>query len=130
MIFFFTSISRHTICALVTGVQTCALPISLRSFLAGAGLDHLDLSGENAAALMHAAGEAFREMVQGLREVLMARSTIKNEFRLEATMIRPANNNPLKFSISVEEALAAMVRRAKPGYRSEKGRVGEEGVGT
>src|SRR3546814_10070243 len=27
--FFFLSRSRHTICALVTGVQTCALPISL-----------------------------------------------------------------------------------------------------
>src|SRR3546814_5870129 len=27
MIFFFTSRRRHTICALVTGVQTCALPI-------------------------------------------------------------------------------------------------------
>src|SRR3546814_16698871 len=28
--FFFSSIRRHTICALVTGVQTCALPISQR----------------------------------------------------------------------------------------------------
>src|SRR3546814_5096821 len=27
--FFFSSIRRHTRCALVTGVQTCALPISL-----------------------------------------------------------------------------------------------------
>src|SRR3546814_5091408 len=27
MLFFFTSRRRHTICALVTGVQTCALPI-------------------------------------------------------------------------------------------------------
>src|SRR3546814_5926613 len=27
MIFFFSSIRRHTRCALVTGVQTCALPI-------------------------------------------------------------------------------------------------------
>src|SRR3546814_1745731 len=26
--FFFASVRRHTICALVTGVQTCALPIS------------------------------------------------------------------------------------------------------
>src|SRR3546814_3305748 len=26
-LFFFSSIRRHTICALVTGVQTCALPI-------------------------------------------------------------------------------------------------------
>src|SRR3546814_7907954 len=29
-IFFFSSRRRHTRCALVTGVQTCALPISLR----------------------------------------------------------------------------------------------------
>src|SRR3546814_8851617 len=30
--FFFSSRSRHTRCALVTGVQTCALPILLRWF--------------------------------------------------------------------------------------------------
>src|SRR3546814_2397339 len=30
MLFFFLSRRRHTRCALVTGVQTCALPISLR----------------------------------------------------------------------------------------------------
>src|SRR3546814_9902322 len=29
--FFFSSRRRHTRCALVTGVQTCALPISLRA---------------------------------------------------------------------------------------------------
>src|SRR3546814_3035706 len=29
-IFFFSSRRRHTRCALVTGVQTCALPISIR----------------------------------------------------------------------------------------------------
>src|SRR3546814_21198050 len=32
MIFFFSSRRRHTRCALVTGVQTCALPILLREF--------------------------------------------------------------------------------------------------
>src|SRR3546814_18813357 len=31
LFFFFSSRRRHTRCALVTGVQTCALPISLRS---------------------------------------------------------------------------------------------------
>src|SRR3546814_1678417 len=29
--FFFSSRRRHTMCALVTGVQTCALPISIRA---------------------------------------------------------------------------------------------------
>src|SRR3546814_8846914 len=32
-LFFFSSRSRHTICALVTGVQTCALPILSMPFL-------------------------------------------------------------------------------------------------
>src|SRR3546814_3781876 len=31
-LFFFTSRRRHTRCALVTGVQTCALPISRHAF--------------------------------------------------------------------------------------------------
>src|SRR3546814_7130368 len=33
MFFFFSSRRRHTRCALVTGVQTCALPIYLRAAL-------------------------------------------------------------------------------------------------
>src|SRR3546814_18979179 len=33
MFFFFSSRRRHTRCALVTGVQTCALPISWRNLL-------------------------------------------------------------------------------------------------
>src|SRR3546814_1832817 len=35
LLFFFSSRRRHTICALVTGVQTCALPISLHDGGAG-----------------------------------------------------------------------------------------------
>src|SRR3546814_16129531 len=36
--FFFSSRRRHTICALVTGVQTCALPISTETKTLGAGI--------------------------------------------------------------------------------------------
>src|SRR3546814_1626902 len=36
MFFFFTSRRRHTRCALVTGVQTCALPIYLAQYTSGA----------------------------------------------------------------------------------------------
>src|SRR3546814_9936012 len=38
--FFFSSRRRHTSCALVTGVQTCALPISMTGMNVGAG--HMD----------------------------------------------------------------------------------------
>src|SRR3546814_5530005 len=38
MLFFFASRRRHTRCALVTGVQTCALPILVSDDLGGLGL--------------------------------------------------------------------------------------------
>src|SRR3546814_2415829 len=40
LFFFFSSRRRHTRCALVTGVQTCALPISRHYFRRCAGLCH------------------------------------------------------------------------------------------
>src|SRR3546814_12093438 len=43
--FFFSSRRRHTRCALVTGVQTCALPISFEKFTWAMGLDY-QLSGD------------------------------------------------------------------------------------
>src|SRR3546814_2172766 len=48
VLFFFSSRRRHTRCALVTGVQTCALPISLAVLLPLGALAwqaaHADLS--------------------------------------------------------------------------------------
>src|SRR3546814_17936089 len=41
IIFFFSSRRRHTRCALVTGVQTCALPISIRVATRAHGIDFI-----------------------------------------------------------------------------------------
>ena len=49
-------------------------------------------------ATMLALGKAFRNLVAGLRAVLIARAQIKSEFRIEQTMIQARGNNPLKFS--------------------------------
>src|SRR3546814_16681004 len=55
--FFFSSRRRHTRCALVTGVQTCALPISAGSLDAAIALR---LIGRPAAARRYLAVEARR----------------------------------------------------------------------
>src|SRR3546814_4795069 len=44
--FFFSSRRRHTRCALVTGVQTCALPISRLQVGLAADVDAQDLAAE------------------------------------------------------------------------------------
>src|SRR3546814_16680556 len=43
--FFFSSRRRHTRCALVTGVQTCALPIYRKIALGPRHGDHMDVGG-------------------------------------------------------------------------------------
>lgn len=96
-------------------VSSAATGDALAAFLAGAGLDPASLSTADAETLMQVVGEAFREMVKGLQETLLARSEIKSEFRLERTMIRPKENNPLKFSPSVDEAMAAMLQDGHGG---------------
>jgi type VI secretion system FHA domain protein len=50
-----------------------------------------------------------RATVTGLRQTLMARASIKDEFRIEQTMIRASGNNPLKFSLDDDDALATLL---------------------
>ena len=65
---------------------------------------------------MRLAGEVFRTLTEGLREVLMSRATVKGELRVEQTMIKSAGNNPLKFSITPEDAVLALLSSGRPGY--------------
>ncbi|MEM6897695.1 MAG: type VI secretion system-associated FHA domain protein TagH, partial [Pseudomonadota bacterium] len=41
---------------------------------------------------------------------------IKSEFRIERTMIQTGGNNPLKFSLSAEQAIETMVKPTAKGY--------------
>lgn len=79
----------------------------LAAFLQGVGMT--DVKPGDAAAMMRNLGEAFRTLVSGLRAVLIARASIKSEFRIEQTMIRARGNNPLKFSAGDDDALAALL---------------------
>jgi type VI secretion system FHA domain protein len=60
-------------------------------------------------------GAALRASVNGLRQTLMARASIKDEFRIEQTMIRPSGNNPLKFSLDDDDALATLLGIGRRG---------------
>jgi type VI secretion system FHA domain protein len=85
----------------------------LKAFLEGMGLANLDPGGPDPATLMKGLGAAFRAFVEGLREVLITRATIKSEFRIEQTIIAARGNNPLKFSPTPEDALVAMLGRSR-----------------
>jgi len=88
----------------------------LQWFLQGAGLGDVSIPDDYAPVLMTAVGQMFRELIQGVMEVLMARSSLKSEFRMAMTTVRPVENNPLKFSVDVEEALRALLTKQGSGY--------------
>jgi type VI secretion system protein ImpI len=87
-------------------------PSDLDALLRGAGIADARLAPEVAEEL----GAVLRFVVEGLMEVLRARGEIKNEFRLPQTTFKPRENNPLKFSANVEDALHNLLVKRNPAY--------------
>ena len=81
------------------------------------GFQDKNLSDEQIAQINRLSGEVLREMVSGLMQVLGSRSAIKNEFRMNVTTIQPVENNPLKFSANVEDALENMFIKQGNAYK-------------
>lgn len=61
-------------------------------------------------------GAILRIAAQGLVDVLKSRAEVKNTFRLPMTIVRPVENNPLKFSMNAEDALYNLFVKRNPGY--------------
>jgi type VI secretion system protein len=87
-----------------------------RAFLKAAGVAGLNIPDGELEETLSRMGHVFRIMVRGMREILMARATVKSEFRIDQTMIAAGGNNPLKFSVSPEQAVEAMVKPSTTGY--------------
>ncbi len=89
---------------------------ALLAFLEGAGVPSLPHGSLDPETTLRAVGQVFRAMTEGLREVLMSRAAIKGDMRVEQTMIQARNNNALKFSVTVDDAVAALLSTNRPGY--------------
>ena len=85
---------------------------SLADVLAGAGLEGVAITPE----LSRAFGQIFRVVVEGVMDVLQARQRLKDEFRMGVTTFRHTDNNPLKFSANVEDALHNLLVKRNAAY--------------
>ncbi|MEO0996195.1 MAG: type VI secretion system-associated FHA domain protein TagH [Pseudomonadota bacterium] len=74
-------------------------------FLRGLGITLAELGNPDVNTLMHNAGQALREFIVGMMDMLQTRASLKNTFRLEQTTIQASANNPLKFSASADDAI-------------------------
>lgn len=81
-----------------------------RAFFKGAGAEDINVSDEDLAATMERLGEVMFTLVAGLREILMTRTSIKSEFRIEKTELAAGGNNPLKFALTPEHAIETIIK--------------------
>lgn len=86
----------------------------LAAVLAGAGLQGVAVTPELARSF----GEILQVVVSGVMDVLKARHEIKDEFRMRMTHLRVADNNPLKFSVDVDDALHNLLVKRNQAYLS------------
>jgi len=98
-----------------TPVATSTDPSCAADFatvLAGAGLYPANVTLEVARAF----GQILRVVVSGVMDVMRSRQEIRDEFRMRMTRLRPAENNPLKFSADVDDALHNLLVKRNPAY--------------
>ncbi|MGD9006467.1 MAG: type VI secretion system-associated FHA domain protein TagH [Desulfobacteraceae bacterium] len=89
----------------------------LRELFMAAGIEETGVyTSEERSKLMRSIGSILRELVDGLMTVLRGRSELKSQLRVSMTTLKPVENNPLKFSPSVEEALKSCLLNKHPGF--------------
>jgi type VI secretion system FHA domain protein len=89
----------------------------LRELFMAAGIEETGVySSEECSKLMRSIGSILKELVDGLMTVLRGRSELKSQLRVSMTTLKPVENNPLKFSPNVEEALKSCLLNKHPGF--------------
>jgi len=84
----------------------------LAEVLAAAGLENAPVTPQLATHL----GAILKVVVGGVMDVLRSRQEIKDEFRMRATRFQAGDNNPLKFSANVSDALHNLLVKQNPAY--------------
>jgi type VI secretion system FHA domain protein len=88
----------------------------VQAFLEGAGLGTEVFDQADPEAVLHAAGQRLRELVSGMRALLELRTRIKTQLRVEQAPVSATDNNPLKLSVTDDDALTALLLPQRQGY--------------
>ncbi len=82
------------------------------------GLAKWKLEDEKVAQINETVGHLMRETMQGMMRVLKFRKKIKEEFRINVTTIQSIENNPLKFSANIDDAMENMFIKENNAYKA------------
>jgi predicted component of type VI protein secretion system len=70
----------------------------LEAFCEGAGMDPSSFAAEAPVDVMRRAGEAYRQAVIGLCDLMGERTSVKSAYRMERTTVSATGNNPFKWA--------------------------------
>lgn len=97
-------------------VQSISDDRLFNAFLQGAGLDQNECVTKNQLEAMQQIGRMFRQLVAGTVSVLRSRAEFKSLFRVNVTVIRAVDNNPLKFAVSTDDVLKQLIQNKEGGF--------------
>lgn len=89
---------------------------SLSILLSAAGLPRPPVSPASSPQVLALIGRILRETMRGILAGLAARSAVKGDLYVPGTRVVSTGNNPLKLSVSPEEALERLLVASGEGY--------------
>ncbi|MDA7746079.1 type VI secretion system-associated FHA domain protein TagH [Psychromonas sp.] len=107
---------KHTNTAITSQVTNNSEP--LNAVVQAMGLSKWNLEPSKIDEINNTVGLLMRETMQGMMRVLKFRKKIKEEFRINVTTIQSVENNPLKFSANIEDAMENMFIKDNNAYKS------------
>jgi len=90
----------------------------LSAFCRGMGISPEDMAEVDSEALMEQAGRALKETFSGVVSVMKGRASLKNEFRMDMTLVQLDKNNPLKFAADDKQVLKHFLGKSNDSFLS------------
>ncbi|MBV1921386.1 MAG: type VI secretion system-associated FHA domain protein TagH, partial [Pseudomonadales bacterium] len=88
----------------------------LAAFCRGLGVSEDALASVDTVVLMEQAGEALKETFAGMVHVMKSRASLKNEFRMDMTLVQADKNNPLKFAVDEQQVLQHFLKSDRDSF--------------
>jgi len=86
------------------------------AFLQGAVVECNEIRPDQQTETLYRIGQMFRKLIDGTVAVLRSRAEFKSLCRVNMTVIRATDNNPLKFTVATDDVLRQLIENKTDGF--------------
>ncbi|AUM14332.1 type VI secretion system-associated FHA domain protein TagH [Ketobacter alkanivorans] len=109
--------AMHTAIAPITEARREDREGPLRALAEGLGVQMSEIEQAGGVDFLRRAGMLLRLCMRGLVSASQARASMKNEFRLDMTLVNMKDNNPIKLSANGEQAIKHMLAEDQGSFQ-------------